>query len=155
MKKLILKKTTSIRAYQKMRKQVFLGLDDKGKKVYMGDFVRLSNRQSFKSPYISQIYWNALDGGFVDSHPGAIAMNCGKYSTTELAPFFRDKYDMSKMHFPPLEVFTPKCTIEKVTYKEYLQWQKSIEGKYDECRDANIKMREDAIKRFEQENTDI
>jgi hypothetical protein len=142
-KKLILKKTTSIRAYQKMRKQVFLGLDDKGKKVYMGDFVRLSNRQSFKSPYISQIYWNALDGGFVDSHPAAIAMNCGKYSTTELAPFFRDKHG-----------YNYRC-IEKVTYKEYLQWQKSIEGKYDECRDANIKMREDAIKRFEQENTDI
>ena len=140
MKKLILKKTTSIRAYQKMRKQVFLGLDDKGKKVYMGDFVKLTSRSS---PYISQVYWNILDGGFVDSHPASIAMDYGKYSTTELAPFFRYK-----------DGYNSRCT-EKVTYNQYLEWQKSIEGKYDECRDANIKLREDAIKRFEQENTDI
>lgn len=153
MKKLkVFKKTTSIRSYQKMRKQVFLGLDDKGKKLYVWDFVKLTSRIEVKSPWISQIYWNALDGAFVDSHPGHIAMNRGQHSTRELAPFIRDKYDISHLFYPAEKGPILKCSIEKVTYKEYLEWKKTIEGKYDECRDANIKRHEEAMEKLKQEN---
>ena len=153
MKKLkIFKKTTSIRGYQKMRKQVFLGLDDKGKKLYMWDFVKLSNRTELNTSWISQIYWNALDGAFIASHPAHIAMNCGKLSTRELAPFLRDKYDISHLFYPAEKGPILKCGIEKVTYQEYLDWQKSIEGKYDACRDANIERREEVMKQTELEN---
>lgn len=45
----------------------------------------------------------------------------------------------------------PICSIEKVSYKEYLDWKKSIEGKYDSVTQANIEREAEAKKRLEEE----
>lgn len=138
-----------MRRYNKYRKQIFLGLDDKKRKLYVWDFVKLTSRIEMKTPWISQIYWNPLDGAFIDSHPGHIAMNAGRYSTRDLRHFMGEKYDVS--HMFRTEEYIPNCSIEKVSYKDYLDWKKSIEGKYDEVTKANIERENEARKNLEEE----
>lgn len=126
----IFKKTTSIRKHNKIRKNVFLGLDDYKKKVYAWDYVMLTARMEMNSPWISRVYWNALDGAFVDSHPGHKAMGIG-VGHRDLSPFMHpeNKYDISHIFHPELETFTPRYSIKKVTYREYIDWKTERENK--------------------------
>lgn len=151
MKKLILRKATTSKSFNKIKKQVFLGLDDNKRKVYIWDFVKVSNRESIRTPWISQIYWTPLDGAFIDSHPSRIAMNCGDYTTVSLAQFFRDKYDISDFLYPSLDKFTPSKTIEKVTYAEYVEWVKSIGDTYESVKQASIESRDERRRKIKEE----
>lgn len=147
-----IKKQTSIRGYQKQRKKIFLGKDDSGKKLYMGDFIKVYDWDSPKTPWMSQIHWTQLHGAFIDAHPASIAMNYGEWYSKPLYPFFEAKKDVSHLYYPQRETPLITPTIQKVTYAEYREWLESIEGKYDECRDANIQRREESKKLLEKEN---
>jgi hypothetical protein len=85
------------------------------------------------SSWISRIYWNVLDGAFVDSHPGHKAMGIGG-GYRDLSPFMHpeNKYDISHIFHPELETFTPRYSIKKVTYREYIDWKTKIENKKKE-----------------------
>ena len=48
--------------------------DSFGNKIYLGDTVELSMPWEMKSTWKSPVYWNMLDGAFVDAHPGHIKM---------------------------------------------------------------------------------
>jgi hypothetical protein len=146
-----LTKINSIKAYNDSRKQILLGKDDFGKKLYPWDFVEVSCRMEMRTTWMSQIYWNPLDGAYIDAHPGHIAMNCGEWRSREFGSFLRDKSDISHLFYPELEKPTLAHTIKKVTYQQFLDWKKSQEGKHDSVRDANIKIRDEARKRFEEE----
>ena len=145
----IFKKTTSNRIYNKMRKRILLGKDDIGNKLYICDFVKLTSRVNIKSHWCSIIYWNPLNGAYVDSHPAHIAMNCGVNRTRYLSEFLCEKYDISNTMYFEKESerkYIPNCSIQKITYNEFLEWQNSIIGKYDSVLQANIKRREEATK---------
>ena len=149
----LISKTTSRKAYNDNRKQIFLGRDDFGKKLYPWDFVQLTCRGEIKSYWISQIYWNPLDGAYVDSHPAHIAMNCGEWKCRELAPFLRDKSDITHMFDFESETTIISHTIKKVTYKEYLEWRKERDKNSNDetVKQANIQRREESKKQLEDE----
>ena len=44
--------------------------DSFGNRIYPGDIVELSMPWEMRSTWKSSVYWNMLDGAFVDSHPG-------------------------------------------------------------------------------------
>jgi hypothetical protein len=138
----IFKKTTSFRQYNKLRKRILLGKDDFNNKLYIYDFVKLTQRTNIKTPWISQIFWNVIDGAFINSHPAHAAMNGKISSHRDLREFLGEKYDISHLYQinenEPVN-YIPNCSIEKVSYEEYLEWMQSIEGKYDSLREANSK----------------
>lgn len=119
----IFKKTTSIRKIQKLRKQVYLGLDDVKKKLYVWDYVELNVPMEIKSSWISRIYWNPVDGAFVDSHPTHKAMGLGN-GYRELRSFLGEKYDISHIFYDNDGKYIPNKSIKKVSYQDYLDWKK-------------------------------
>ena len=129
----IFKKTTSIRGRNKIRKEVYLGLDDVKKKLYAWDYVMLTAPMEMNSSWISRIYWNALDGAFVDSHPGHKAMGIGG-GHRDLSPFMspNNKYDISHLFHPEPGTFISRYSIKKVTYQEYINWKIKTENKKKE-----------------------
>lgn len=152
----LLTKATSNKAYNDSRKQILLGYDDFGKKLYPWDFVELTCRMEMKSSWISQIYWNPIDGAFVDSHPGHIAMNCGEWKSRNLAPFLRDKSDITHIFHPEPETPVISHTIKKVRYAEYLKWKEERhKNSNDEAvKQANIGRKEEVRKKWEHENSE-
>ena len=48
--------------------------DSFGNRIYPGDIVELSMPWETKSTWTSQVYWNMLDGAFVNAHPAHIKM---------------------------------------------------------------------------------
>jgi hypothetical protein len=149
----LLKKANSSKAYNDNRKQILLGKDDFGKKLYPWDFVEVCCRMEMKSSWISQIYWTPLDGAFIDAHPGHIAMNCGEWTSRSLAPFLRDKSDITHIFHPEPETPVISHTIRKVNYKKYLEWrQERDKNSNDESvKQANIERREEIKKQLENE----
>lgn len=127
----IFKKTTSIRKIQKVRKQVFLGLDDVKKKLYVWDFVELKIPMEVKSSWISRIYWNPVDGAFVDSHPAHKALGLGN-GYRDLRSFLGEKYDISNFFHDNDGKYIPNTSIKKVSYQDYLDWKKDRKQKEDE-----------------------
>lgn len=121
----IFKKTTSIRGRNKIRKQVFLGLDDFKKKLYVWDYVELTVRMELSTPWISRIYWNPVDGAFVDSHPTHKLLNLGGHRSLRYFLEENNKYDISHFFRPQLDTHTPNMSIKKVSYTDYLNWCKS------------------------------
>jgi hypothetical protein len=120
----IFKKTTSIRKFNKFRKDVFLGLDDNKKKLYVWDYVKLTANMEVKSSWISRIYWNPVDGAFVDSHPTHIAMGISS-GFRDLRQFLdeNNKHDISHLFHETTETFIPRYSIKKVSYTDYLNWK--------------------------------
>lgn len=152
----LITKENSKKAYNDSRKQIFLGYDDSGKKLYPWDFVQLTCRMEMTSSWISQIYWNPLDGAFVAAHPGHIAMNCGEWTSRSLAPFLRDKSDITHIFHPEPETPVISHTIKKVSYNEYLKWKEERhKNSNDEAvKQANIERKEELRKKWEQENSE-
>jgi len=69
---------TSFRKWKKQHKEkYYLGEDSVGNKLYVADEVELSMPIETKTPWKSRIYWNAIDGTFVDAHPAHIKMGLG------------------------------------------------------------------------------
>ena len=120
----IFRKTTTIRGHNKIRKQVFLGLDDYKKKLYVWDFVELKIPMEVKSSWISRIYWNPVDGAFVDSHPAHKAMGLGN-GYRDLRSFLGEKYDISNFFHDNDGKYIPNTSIKKVSYQDYLDWKKT------------------------------
>ena len=61
------------------KKKFFICLDNNGKKVYKDDSVELHLPHETKSAYQSIVYWNMIDGAFVDSHPVHVNINRANY----------------------------------------------------------------------------
>ena len=60
----------TIRQY---KKKYFICKDDFGKMIYLGDTVEVWMPCEAK-PYQSCVYWNRLDGAFIDGHPAHVKM---------------------------------------------------------------------------------
>jgi hypothetical protein len=65
----------TIRQY---KKKYFICKDDFGKVIYLGDTVEVWMPCEAK-PYQSCVYWNRLDGAFIDGHPGHVKMGHSKH----------------------------------------------------------------------------
>jgi hypothetical protein len=48
--------------------------DSYGNRIYPGDTVELFMGIEMRTPWRSKVYWNMLDGAFVDAHPGHVKM---------------------------------------------------------------------------------
>lgn len=66
----------TIRQY---KKKYFICKDSNGKNLYVRDIVSLNISHETSTRYESMIYWNMLDGAFVDSHPAHIKIESSKY----------------------------------------------------------------------------
>jgi hypothetical protein len=108
----------SIKKFNKTRKRLLLGKDDNGQKVYPYDFVRLQMDCETRTSYCSRIYWNNLDGAFVDSHPAHILLN-GRNNYRNLRDYLGKK-DVSLYY---------EITCVKITAKEYEEWLEEQEKK--------------------------
>lgn len=124
-----IKKITSVRQYNKIRHKIFLCRDDFGKKLYAGDFAELTASMETQTPWISRIWWNSVDGAFVDSHPAHIKMKIG--GTRELRYFLRDKFNIpiNDWETDTIKEYKPSHSIKKVTYSDYLNWKKEQKEK--------------------------
>lgn len=61
------------------KKQYIITKDDNGIDIHVGDTVELHDPMETKNSYQSVIYWNMLDGAFVDSHPAHKSMNLNEH----------------------------------------------------------------------------
>jgi hypothetical protein len=61
----------NIRYYKKL---YYICNDDNGKKIYAGDTVEVRLAMETKTSYQSVVYFNMLDGAYIDAHPGHIKM---------------------------------------------------------------------------------
>jgi hypothetical protein len=66
----------NIRHYKKL---YYICKDDNGKKIYAGDTVEVRLPWETKSSYQSVVYFNMVDGAFIDAHPGHIKMGLQTY----------------------------------------------------------------------------
>jgi hypothetical protein len=53
-----------------MMGKVYICNDSFGSRINVGDTVELFMGIEMSSPWTSKVYWNMLDGAFVDAHPG-------------------------------------------------------------------------------------
>lgn len=65
------------------KKRNFICYDDNGKKIYSGDIVELHNPLETRNSYQSVVYWNMLDGAFVEGHPSHKSLNGKNRSLTD------------------------------------------------------------------------
>jgi hypothetical protein len=66
---------TSYRRWKKEHKKKYLiGEDSFGNKLYVGDEVELEMTWEVSSKWRSKIYFNMMDGAFIDAHPAHISM---------------------------------------------------------------------------------
>ena len=72
----------TIRQY---KKKYFICKDDFGKMIYRGDTVEVWSPGETKA-YKSVVYWNRLDGAFIDSHPGHVKLGISRHRN--LSGFF-------------------------------------------------------------------
>lgn len=66
---------TSIRQFNKCRKQYPLGKDSKGKQLYPWDYVKIYDPVS-ECTWCSQIYYDHLYGAYIDANAIQIKYNC-------------------------------------------------------------------------------
>ena len=105
---------TSSKAFNKSRHQLPLCKDVNGKILYPYDFVRIWMPIELKTVWCARIWWNALDGAFVMSHPAHNRLH-GKESSRDLAQI----YHSCSVDYAPEN----RGVITKITYIEYLQWE--------------------------------
>jgi len=51
--------------------------DSFGRRINVGDTVELMMGIEMHSSWVSKVYWNMIDGAFVDAHPGHRKMGIG------------------------------------------------------------------------------
>ncbi len=83
----------TIRQY---KKKYFIGKDDFGKMIYRGDTVEVWMPCETK-PYQSCVYWNRLDGAFIDSHPGHVKLGISSTHRSLNSFFMRNN--------PPVSIY--------------------------------------------------
>lgn len=59
--------------------KILLCKDANGKNIYPGDTVELFIGMEMKSSWKSKVFWNPLDGAFVNAHPGHVKMKLAKH----------------------------------------------------------------------------
>ena len=72
----------TIRQY---KKKYFICKDDFGKMIYRGDTVEVWSPGETKANK-SVVYWNRLDGAFIDAHPGHVKLGISRHRN--LSGFF-------------------------------------------------------------------
>lgn len=76
-------------------------------KIYPGDIVELFIGMEMRTPWVSRVYWNMLDGAFVDAHPGHVKMGI---STHRVLRNFLDKEDFEvSVHGGGTEIMKTYC----------------------------------------------
>jgi len=60
-----------------MMSKLYICNDSFGSRINVGDTVELFIGIEMSSSWTSKVYWNILDGAFVDSHPGHKKMGLG------------------------------------------------------------------------------
>ena len=79
------------RTYKKLYK---ICKDDFGKTIYAGDTVELYMPHELRTTWESKVFWNMLDGAWVNAHPSHIKMDLGKdrdlrdYLNQKATPFY-------------------------------------------------------------------
>ena len=63
------------------KKKYYICKDDNGKMIYAGDTVELCHPLEIKSSYQSKVYWNRVDGAFVNPHPTHVKIGITSYKT--------------------------------------------------------------------------
>jgi hypothetical protein len=61
------------------KNRYFITKDDFSNKIYAGDVVELYMPFETKTTWQSEVYYNPLDGAFVDAHPAHVQMGLSKY----------------------------------------------------------------------------
>lgn len=106
----------STKQFNKTRRRLLLGKDDLGNKIYPFDLVRVQIPHETRSSHCSIIYWNALDGAFINAHPAHISMKTSLFRN--LRDYFQKESSM-----------LDKITCFKINEKEYEQWFEENERK--------------------------
>jgi hypothetical protein len=57
-----------------MMSKLYICNDSFGSRINVGDTVELCMEWEMSSTWTSKVYWNVLDGAFVDAHPGHVKM---------------------------------------------------------------------------------
>ena len=124
------RKFTSVKSYNKWRKQFLLGTDVNGKKLYPGDFVKIHMPVEVSKPHCSMIYWSALDGAYIEAHPVHKWMDkltIDEPRHRDLAKILRDQESYNTeglLHVRPY--------IEKISYTDYKKWYDETKARYTE-----------------------
>lgn len=64
---------------EKMKNKLYICNDSFGSRINVGDTVELSMPWEMKTTWKSKVYWNMVDGAFVDAHPGHVKMGLVNY----------------------------------------------------------------------------
>lgn len=59
------------------KKKIYICNDSFGSRINVGDTVELMMGVEMSTSWTSTVYWNMLDGAFVDAHPGHRKMGLG------------------------------------------------------------------------------
>ena len=59
------------------KKKIYICNDSFGSRINVGDTVELMMGVEMSTSWTSRVYWNMLDGAFVDAHPGHRKMGLG------------------------------------------------------------------------------
>lgn len=124
---------TTIKSYNKWRHQHLLGKDVNGKKLYPGDYIRILIDFESSVPYCSKIYWDCLHGASIERHPAHKAIDGHDISycdVRDLAGILR--YQEVKSEYV-------NASVEKISYKEYLEWYDKTKVRYVEYAQTNKK----------------
>ncbi len=57
-----------------MKNKLYICNDSFGSRINAGDIVELCMEWEMSSTWTSKVYWNVLDGAFVDAHPGHVKL---------------------------------------------------------------------------------
>lgn len=59
------------------KNKMYICNDSFGSRINVGDSVELLMETEMGTSWVSKVYWNMVDGAFVDAHPGHIKMKLG------------------------------------------------------------------------------
>ena len=72
------------------KKAYWIGKDSFGKMIYWGDTVEVWLPGETRSSYQSTVFWNRMDGAFIESHPTHNALH-GKVVHRDLRPYLNQE----------------------------------------------------------------
>lgn len=78
----------NIRQY---KKKYAICKDDNGKIIYRGDIVQLWSPMETSKPHVSRVYFNMLDGAYVEDTPAHSFMNKGEKSMRSLRGYLNQE----------------------------------------------------------------
>jgi hypothetical protein len=87
----------SVRKYKKAikKQRCYICRDDYGRKIFVGDTLELQISHETRTSYKSEVYFNMIDGAFVDAHPAHIKMGLST-GHRNLRDYLRPDVEFSK-----------------------------------------------------------